>query len=413
MNNKLNIKKLLFLYTIVVFGGVLRGIELRKTFDIPLKNDAAGYKMYAERMDFFSKENGFYSGNFGIREPFFILLGKLFLTLFGNKDSSMRILSFFFSLLLIPLVYFVASSWFNERVGLLSALFCAFYPNFISSSVEALREEVYVFFFFLYLYFAYVKVFTPLKRGIVLGIFGGILLLVRTESIWLIFIILSSLFIFRRKQWGIPSFALSLSLSFCLFAPHLLGLWRVHGDPFYPGKMHIRSYANSEFRGTPGFPEEKIRENVYYGGPLSAKDYLKLHTPCQLITYPLLGYFRIYGGSLLYSVLATDKANIGITSKIKGFLSGSITFFEVIRPLRRLSSKYPITIPVGVLFLLGLILKIKTLFSEKILFFLLILLPLPLSFLAWVDAPPRYWIHLYPLLAFLSAKGINERFGSD
>ncbi len=80
------------------------------------------------------------------RPPLHPLLVSLLYPLTGELELSARLVSLVFGLLMIPLAFWLGRYIYDERTGLLTALFVAIHPYLIRYSGETLRETIYYFF---------------------------------------------------------------------------------------------------------------------------------------------------------------------------------------------------------------------------------------------------------------------------
>jgi Gpi18-like mannosyltransferase len=99
--------------------------------------------------------------------------------LFIIKDAFLaaKIITIFFGLASVPIIYLVTRKIFNEKVALLSSVLLIINPEFTVISSVPLREPVYTFFIFLSLYFA-------INNKIFLGGFSvGMSFLTRMEGL--------------------------------------------------------------------------------------------------------------------------------------------------------------------------------------------------------------------------------------
>ena len=275
-----------FLCFIIALAAYLRWNELLRVSGTILDDDAVGYLQYAKKMALISS-TGFYSAQFGLREPFFIFVVKVFFFLFGDSDTHLRFVSFTFSLAVIILTYKMGSRWFNELVGLSAALILAIHPYLIELSARGLRGELYTVLLLLFLYFGYIKTdLTSTQKTVLTGFVMGLLFLTRSESFSILPCMVFCYIFTRKSRWGLRMAVAAIVIGTLLCLPHFYNTYKKYGDPFYAANRHARFYANREFAGKPGFPTqvEIAKEGMYIGPKITPFEYLfKLHTPKQII----------------------------------------------------------------------------------------------------------------------------------
>ncbi len=112
-------KRTLPFVLILSVGFYVRYANFEWVIYTPLDSDAVGYRSFADRMTLLG-ENGFYSGNFFNREPFSLLVAKIFFQIFGSSDTHLRLLSLLLSLGAVYLVYKLAGDLFGLGWGLVA-----------------------------------------------------------------------------------------------------------------------------------------------------------------------------------------------------------------------------------------------------------------------------------------------------
>ncbi len=263
----------------------------------PLDPDAVGYRTYADRMNLLS-ENGFYSGNFGEREPFFLLVTKIFFQIFGSSDTHLRLLSLLLSLGVIYLVYKQAVDLFGLGWGLVACSAIALNLPLARESGRGLRLELEMVLLLLFCQVAFVrKEQAPFRRFFLMGLLGGFIVLTRASHLpGLVLLMLYSAWRHRRQVHRVALMgSLAILLMVLLFTPHKYGIYKRHGDPFWDTHMYARWYANWEFVGRPGFPSvAELMQDGYVGPKLTYAQYLfQLHTPVEVIIGTLRGFVKI------------------------------------------------------------------------------------------------------------------------
>ncbi len=290
-------KRALPFVLILSVGFYIRYANFEWVIYTPLEPDAIGYRSFADRMTLLG-ENGFYSGSFSEREPFFVLVAKIFFQIFGSSDTHLRLLSLLLSLGVIYFVYKLAGDLFGPGWGLVACSAIALNLPLVRESGRGLRLELEMVLLLLFCLVAFVKKeLAPLLRFFLMGLLGGFIVL--TRSAHLPGLALLMLYAAWRRRRGVKQFALmgSLAILFMvlLFTPHKYGIYKWHGDPFWDTHMYARWFANWEFVGKPGFPSvADLLRNGYVGPKLTYGQYLfQLHTPVDVFISTLRGFVKI------------------------------------------------------------------------------------------------------------------------
>src|SRR2546425_1568319 len=257
----------------VILLAVIAGVEQRwALFDIaralPVDSDVVGYIAYARSLEWFTPNHGFYSGSFVEREPGHVAAFNIWTRLWGDTVPAVRFYTLCLSVLLIfvagAFIWRVSGAWV---LGALAAWIMALSPAWIDESVRGLRLEC------MSVMLAAILSLWVWARGwlgaILLGVATGLTALVQSPALgivlpvvwagWLLNLLSERWRAFRVHpcQWTAPQLVLASMLAVLLYAPHLHGLYKVHGDPSWPSHGYARLNANLEFPdrlGTPGFP---------------------------------------------------------------------------------------------------------------------------------------------------------------
>jgi len=416
---------IIFLGIIILVATYVRWNEVVRLSGALLDPDVRGYYQYAQKMNLFS-DNGFFSAQFGEREPLYIFVVKLFMLFFGGSETHLRFVSFVFSLLVIYLTYRIGKEWFSSVVGLIAAFILSVHPCLIELSARGLRSEWFTTLILLFVYYGYVKAhLKPHWRVFITGLLIAALLLTRSESLIMIIILMGIYPLVAHAKWNYKRALIALVLGIMLYIPHLYSIYEQHGNPFYTINNYARFYTNREFMGKPGFPtkEEIIQKGMYSGPTITPFDYyLKLHTPGQLIKYSVVGFTKIHL-TMPFS-FAMGKGNLrAVTYAIKELREnyGTEQFVEIgnlfISILRKDFWHYCMTCVVFLSFILGLILI--ALSHCWMMFLYLFLFQIQTSFLAYLGIDTRLTVHSYPLIALCCgyciwrvSRGLRGRFGS-
>ncbi len=298
-------------------GGILLAVILGfwgrwVLFDVarglPTEPDASMYHSYAKGFEWFTSDHGFYSGSFNEREPAHGAFLNLWFRLWGDSASALMLYTVCLSTLLIAVagVFLWALSglwWF----GVLAAIVLAISPAWIDESIRGLRLETLSV---LLLAFLSAWVWGRAWWGVlIMGVTVGLMALVQSVAfgvtiplMWLAWIINCCRDWTKRPrlspgQWRWTHLMAAGVLAGSMFAPHLYGIYRVHGDPFWSSDGYARWNANVEFPdrlGTAGFPSrEEFEKNPYAGPRITYREYMVgLHSIPQLLVGQLKGWLE-------------------------------------------------------------------------------------------------------------------------
>ena len=154
------------------------------------------------------------------RAPLYPLLVSASFHIFGINDAAVTLVSGFFYILLIPLVYLFAKEMFGRKVGLLAGMISLTSVVLVNYGMTGLTETMFTFLFTLSLFLLYKRV-NPLFIGFLLGlcyltrynllfIIPGILWFIYKEyPNWKIDVLkLVAVFMITISPWWIRNFSL-------------------------------------------------------------------------------------------------------------------------------------------------------------------------------------------------------------
>ena len=391
---------------IIVLASYLRWNELLRVAGTVLEGDVAGYQRYAQKMNLFSG-TGFYSAQFSQREPLYILLVKMFLLFFGNSDTHVRFVSFVFSLVTIVLTYKVAQAWFNSIVGISAALILSIHPYLITLSASGFREEWFTTLLLLFIYYGYVADTIGNRwRILSTGLLIGCMLLTRSESLLMIFIIMILTPLFAKHKWNYRMIVITLLVGISLLVPHLYSIYRTQGTPLHTVNTYTRFYVNQEFMGKPGFPtrEDIVRRGMYTGKTVTPLEYyFLLHTPWEFIKYNVLGFAKIY--LRMPFAFFSGRGNLERTRFELSELTNNFSlrtikeFFSYSRAVLTANIRASMMgTSIYVAFFLGLFMIGRQ--CHWMLYVYLLFFQINTAFIAYVGISERLTVHTYPLVAF-------------
>ncbi|SRR5579884_2920051 len=273
---------------------------------LPPDPDTAAYMVYAQSLEWWTPDHGFYSGNFMEREPAHVAALREWFRLWGMTAPSAKFYTVCLSVFLIPVcgtwIWALSGQWV---LGGLAAWVIALSPAWIDESVRGLRLESLTL-----MLIAILSLWLWARGWIgafLLGLATGVMALIQSPflSVILPLVWLGWLAnLWRRRQrlvvlapgyWQARYLVLASFLAILLYVPHLYGLYKVHGDPAWPSYRYARWNANVEFPerlGTTGFPSaEEFQRNSYAGPPITYAQYLfGLHSIPQLLFGQIKGW---------------------------------------------------------------------------------------------------------------------------
>ena len=282
------------LWAIVTLGFALRYYALTQALFLPLDWDATGYHVLAQRMALFT-DAGFFSAQFAMREPLFILVVKAALWLLGDSETHVRLVSLFGSLLAILLAYRVAGKLFGTRLALLGALAMAVALPLVRESVRGLRLETELVLLLVFVEVAFLgTVKRPWVRAGLTGLLAGLLGLTRMTYLVTLAPLVPFAFLQGRfsRPWVATGFAALLMVGLQL--PHRVNMYRLHGDPFWDTGEYAEWMAEAELTGHRGFsspgelaPQPPTETRMTYGRYLFG-----LHTVPELAVGTVRGFWK-------------------------------------------------------------------------------------------------------------------------
>ena len=126
----------LLILIITIMGIDQRWKLLEMTRGLPVDPDVVAYMAYAQNLDFFTTDHGFYSGTFSEREPLHVAALHLWLKLWGKTTSAIRWYSVVLSIILVAasgiFLWALSKRW---SLGAIGASLIAFnQPDVIANS---------------------------------------------------------------------------------------------------------------------------------------------------------------------------------------------------------------------------------------------------------------------------------------
>jgi len=237
----------------------------------------------------------FYEPHF--REPFYVILVQVFLALSGGREVGILLQSTCFSILTLPLVFWLASRSVGRWVALAVLVPLAVHEWLIQEAPTGYRESAYSFFLLAFAgwVFSGRQERLPL-RAVVAGLIGAMVCLIRLSGLTFVLPLLGLWGWEQRREAGWRYAAIALIVLGLGIGPFLWNCYRVHGDPFYSVSFHTRFWLDGERPSEVAPPVGVFRYLFEFhgledllGGTLLGLTVLPLHTFWNgLAHYPLL-----------------------------------------------------------------------------------------------------------------------------
>lgn len=288
-----NKKLLIFLFIGILLLAFSLRLDHLVTSPNPLDPDVGSYRNAPIQKSFLN----FYDAS--SREPLWPFVYKIVFSVFGESDMIIRIITIFFSILIVSLTFKVGKEFANDFVGLFAAFLVAINPFLIFNSIRGLKMEIFTCLLLLMFYYLFIREMNLKKRLITVGILGGLACLLRLESLVIVFFVLGYFIIkniIRKPQdykkitiWT----ACGILITLIMVGPFMYNCYKEKGDPFFPLTKHTVAWRNIEFKGQEGFlTVEEVRANLYTGKKVTGAEYVfKMHTPKQIAKYITKGYY--------------------------------------------------------------------------------------------------------------------------
>jgi len=214
----------------------------------------------------------------GWKSPLWPALHAPLLRIMEDRDLAMRLWSWGFGVMMIPLVAVAVGRLFEPVVGIIVAGMLAADPWLIDLCCEGLREEFGLCLWMLVLLLLFGVTDIGWKRIVTMGIMAGVLLLLR--NIALVPLLVMIMYAAINRRWSYKQAVVGLLLPIVLVSPFYINQWCVHGDPFAMEKRDARYHANLEFdevtapEGLTMPTAQQRKGDLYVGEPISPLAYL-------------------------------------------------------------------------------------------------------------------------------------------
>ncbi|MHC4796912.1 MAG: hypothetical protein ACYTF1_09740, partial [Planctomycetota bacterium] len=217
----------------------------------------------------------------GFKSPLWAALHAPLVRIMDDGNLAMRVLSWGFGALMLPLTALVVGRLFEPIVGVIVAGLLAVDPWLVDLCCEGLREELGLCLWMVVFLLLFEERAVSWRRVVAVGLIGGVLLLLRNIAVVPLMVLTFWAIVSRR--WPVGQALTGLLLPIALVMPFYVNQWRVYGDAFAMEKRDARYHANLEFNEasapsglTMPTAEEKWK-NLYAGEPISPLAYLVGH----------------------------------------------------------------------------------------------------------------------------------------
>jgi len=262
--------------------------------------DAVGYRDIARAMTLFYDSQ--------IREPLYILFVKIGLVVLGDGHTQVRIVSYVFSVLLIPVLYKVGQLLFDRATGLIGATVLAASSAWASHGAVGLRLEFFTVAILILTWAIFTTRPPDLRRhAILLGLASACVCLIRLTSLW--FCLIGAAYALHRRGWDTRAFLLAATITFLPVAPYLVYCSTKYGDPLHALNFHVKHFRNQEIASQSG---SSVREEVArdpYGGPETnaVQYFFSRHSFRELLERTVRAFYQIFLGAQGRKALADSS----------------------------------------------------------------------------------------------------------
>jgi len=277
--------------------------RLERLFELQfqtLESDPKGFLAIARSMHWFYDSE--------MREPLFIFFAKMGLLLFGDDAIALRLVSFIFSVLLVPVVYFVGKQIQSPLVGLIAAAIIATSPNWVLRSGQGYRLELFTISLLLLAGSILTSREPGLRRhAVTLGLLSATVCLVRSTSLW--FCLVGAAYGIFRRGWCTKAFLITAAITIIPIIPYWSYSAVTFGDPFYAVNIHAKWYRNQEFKDQPEMLTSEQLSQQPYGGPdvTPLEYFFEMHSIAELARRTFKEFCTIFVGNFQYEVVCAEN----------------------------------------------------------------------------------------------------------
>ncbi|MFH1739258.1 MAG: hypothetical protein ABIH23_09640 [bacterium] len=230
------------LAALIVIALTLRLEKIPNVASSPLQPDASQYVQLSQTMTWFYDTQH--------REPLLAGIDRI-LTLFFPVPEDLttsgylpvRLLTVVLSCGVVAAIFMIGRALFSHRTAFLAALLFAVNKAFVYRSLQGLRVELLILGILGVVALASRSPCGASKnlcRGVLLGVVGGLLLLVRTAC--LPFVVFVYCLAWWKGTYTARACAIAAIICAVLVIPYHIYCWNEYGDPMYSGNYHVNKF---------------------------------------------------------------------------------------------------------------------------------------------------------------------------
>ncbi len=250
------------------------------------------------------------------REPFYIVLVQLFLALSGGRELGILIASAFFSVAVLPLVFFLVSSMAGRWWATAALIPLVLHEWLILEAPTGYRMSAYAFFILAFTGWSFLHE----KRrwwshALIAGVLAAAVCLIRLSALSFVLPLLLLRAWDEKPRRGAYA-AVSFAVLISLVGPFLLSCYLAHGDPFYAVSFHTTFWLDAESikggpAGTVGLYQYFLEYHGWFDvtkGTLLGLTYLPVRTFWMgLARFPLLDSLVLLSGIVGLLLVLTNR----------------------------------------------------------------------------------------------------------
>jgi hypothetical protein len=263
-----------------------------------LEPDAFMYRKWADSMRLFS-DTGFFSAQFGVREPGYIFAIHVYNSVFGSSDFGLRLLCVLLTPAYIWGTIRVVRKLWGVVAGQIAGLLMAVNVPLVMEAGRGLRLELELVFCLAFFYLAFARDWSRrwVWETVAIAIVGAVLVMTRSTYVPII-LVLAAYAVYRRVGWkaAIGGALITAAILAAVVVPHRYSMYKLHNDAYFDTNAYARYNANFEFAGRPGFPTvEQLQADGFIGPGITYSEYmLGMHTKWELVEGTARGYWKLY-----------------------------------------------------------------------------------------------------------------------
>ncbi|MDI6825969.1 MAG: glycosyltransferase family 39 protein [Candidatus Aenigmarchaeota archaeon] len=302
---------------LLVFLSIILVLKLQVTFNSPI---AFGDEGFHTRMAQYMAEEVEYpvlTGmgetklNYGgfVRPPLFNLLEGSFFLLLGHEDSIIKFLTPFTTFLIGIVVYLLTKKIWNEKVGLIAAIFSVTIPSLVTYSVLFYTDTLYTLYVTLFFLLFLIAMKDDNKKILILaGIFGGLAFLTDISGLAIYpFVLIGLLYeLMIKKKFSniIKKYTILLSILILIPSTFLIRNIYYFNNPLCRDLPLINIFDNSKCS------TDEFEEKYHFAGRVE-----QVGTEQSVYSMGIVNYLDFAYGNIWLILLGTFSGLIILFSK--------------------------------------------------------------------------------------------------